>query len=209
MEPQRFVKSAESRSLWNYTLSPGWQDSEVEILKKCMAKIGVGMWTRYKELGVLPGKNPAQLNQQTQRLIGQQSTKAFTGLHIDAQVVYLDNLKKEGKRKNGMLINEGGEIKGEAAAALRRETEAKYALKPEEYEHIEIPTMDDSKMLEMEEIQGHNSAIDKKLVTVMESMARARARETAIAALLEARGIDASTILPREGGSPRKRQRVE
>jgi hypothetical protein len=36
-------------------------------------KYGVGSWTKIIESGCLPGKNRAQLNLQTQRLLGQQS----------------------------------------------------------------------------------------------------------------------------------------
>lgn len=53
----------------------------------------------------LPGKTVAQLNNQAQRMIGQQSTSAFTGLHIDPSNVFANNALKTGHRKNGTLIN--------------------------------------------------------------------------------------------------------
>ena len=35
----------ESKSVWNYSLSPGWTHEEVEVLKICLKKFGVGKWT--------------------------------------------------------------------------------------------------------------------------------------------------------------------
>jgi len=35
---------AESKSLWNYSLSPGWTQQEVEVLKLALQKFGIGRW---------------------------------------------------------------------------------------------------------------------------------------------------------------------
>ena len=37
-------KVADSKSLHNYTLSPGWSKKEVEILKIALMKFGIGKW---------------------------------------------------------------------------------------------------------------------------------------------------------------------
>lgn len=37
-------KIADSRSLHNYTLSPGWSKEEVEILKIALMKFGISRW---------------------------------------------------------------------------------------------------------------------------------------------------------------------
>ncbi len=37
---------AESKSLWNYSLSPGWTKEEVEILKLALMKFGIGKWNQ-------------------------------------------------------------------------------------------------------------------------------------------------------------------
>lgn len=39
-------KIADSKSLHNYTLSPGWTISEIEILKTCLMKFGIGKWKK-------------------------------------------------------------------------------------------------------------------------------------------------------------------
>ena len=52
----------------------GWTEEEVNILHKALMKFGVGNWSQIIESGCLPGKTNAQLNNQTQRMLGQQST---------------------------------------------------------------------------------------------------------------------------------------
>lgn len=68
------LRSNDSNSLWNCTLSPGWTEEESEILRKALMKFGVGNWAKIIESGCLPGKTNAQMNLQLQRLLGQQST---------------------------------------------------------------------------------------------------------------------------------------
>ena len=40
---------ADSKSLHNYTLSPGWTKEEVEILKIALMKFGIGRWKKIKK----------------------------------------------------------------------------------------------------------------------------------------------------------------
>ena len=40
------VHTADSKSLWNYTLSPGWTDKEIEVFVAAIQKYGVGRWTK-------------------------------------------------------------------------------------------------------------------------------------------------------------------
>jgi hypothetical protein len=67
------IVAFDSPSLWNGTLSPGWTREEIQILRLAIMKFGVGSWSKIIASGCLPGKNRAQLNLQTQRLMGQQS----------------------------------------------------------------------------------------------------------------------------------------
>lgn len=88
------LRPNDSASLWNCTLSPGtfvwgiakailadtypvltgWTREESDILRKALMRFGIGNWKDIMESGCLPGKTNAQLNLQTQRLLGQQST---------------------------------------------------------------------------------------------------------------------------------------
>lgn len=42
-------KIADSKSLHNYTLSPGWTKEEVEILKIALMKYGIGKWKKIQK----------------------------------------------------------------------------------------------------------------------------------------------------------------
>ena len=42
-------KIADSKSLHNYTLSPGWTKNEVEILKVALMKFGIGKWKKIQK----------------------------------------------------------------------------------------------------------------------------------------------------------------
>ena len=86
---------SDSKSLWNYTLSPGWSNEEVEALKIALMKYGIGKWRRIQKSNCLPGKTIAQMNLQTQRLLGQQSLAEFMGLHVDLEKVFKDNQEKD------------------------------------------------------------------------------------------------------------------
>ena len=70
---------------WNFTPAPGWTKEEAQILKLCLMKHGVGRWVQILDSGLLPGKMIQQLNGQTQRLLGQQSLAAYTGLQVGAR----------------------------------------------------------------------------------------------------------------------------
>lgn len=95
---------------WNFTPAPGWTKEEAQILKLCLMKHGVGRWIQILETGLLPGKLIQQLNGQTQRLLGQQSLAAYTGLQVDIDRIRADNDKLvDAERKNGLVINSGRE----------------------------------------------------------------------------------------------------
>jgi hypothetical protein len=81
----RGPKAGDAASLWNFTPSPGWTKEEAHVLKLCLMKYGVGQWLQILGTGLLPGKLIQQMNGQTQRLLGQQSLSAFTGLKARAR----------------------------------------------------------------------------------------------------------------------------
>ena len=72
-------------------------------------KLGIGRWVQILETGLLPGKLIQQLNGQTQRLLGQQSLAAYTGLQVDIDRIRIDNeTRTDAPRKAGLIINTGG-----------------------------------------------------------------------------------------------------
>ncbi|KAJ1928998.1 hypothetical protein IWQ60_001541 [Tieghemiomyces parasiticus] len=104
------LRSNDSASLWNCTLSPGWTEEEVQVLRKSLIKFGIGNWAKIVDSQCLIGKTIAQMNLQSQRMLGQQSTAEFAGLHIDPFVIGELNSKKQGpgiKRKNNCIVNTG------------------------------------------------------------------------------------------------------
>jgi hypothetical protein len=71
-------------------------------------KYGVGKWVQILDTGLLPGKLIQQLNGQTQRLLGQQSLAAYTGLRVDIDRIRQDNeAKVDAQRKSGLIIYNG------------------------------------------------------------------------------------------------------
>ena len=42
-------KVADSKSLHNYTMSPGWTRDEVDILKIALMKYGIGKWKKIQK----------------------------------------------------------------------------------------------------------------------------------------------------------------
>jgi len=71
-------------------------------------KHGVGRWVQILDSGLLPGKLIQQLNGQTQRLLGQQSLAAYTGLRVDIDRIRQDNESRVGaQRKSGLIIYDG------------------------------------------------------------------------------------------------------
>ena len=56
MKQSKKLEVHESASVWNYALSPGWTKEEVEVLKICLMKYGIGKWTRITKEQRLPSK---------------------------------------------------------------------------------------------------------------------------------------------------------
>jgi hypothetical protein len=141
---KNLIRSADSPSLWNCTLAPGWTQEELSVLRLAIIKFGLGAWTKIIKSGCLPGKTPAQLNLQTQRMLGQQSLGEFYGIHLDAQKVWYDNSLKQGPqyvRKNGCLINAGNNPTKEERAAKIEANRKKYDLPEEVIESTVLPVL--------------------------------------------------------------------
>ncbi|CDH60337.1 protein [Lichtheimia corymbifera JMRC:FSU:9682] len=140
------LRTNDSASLWNCTLSPGWSQDESETLRKALMKFGIGNWSKIIESGCLPGKTNAQMNLQLQRLLGQQSTAEFAGLHIDPKVIGEKNSKIQGphiKRKNNCIVNTGGKLSREELRERMQRNKEMYELPEEEWNSIELPKVED------------------------------------------------------------------
>ncbi|KAK9806836.1 hypothetical protein WJX72_004445 [[Myrmecia] bisecta] len=136
---KRGPKLGDAASLWNFTPSPGWNKEEVQILRLCLMKFGVGKWVHIQETGLLPGKLIQQLNGQTQRLLGQQSLAAVTGLHVDIDRIRAENeLRKDVERKAGLIINSGPNPTKKLREQWQAEAKAKYGLTSEQIREAEL-----------------------------------------------------------------------
>eukprot|EP01114_Cavostelium_apophysatum_P013695 TRINITY_DN3376_c0_g1_i2.p1 TRINITY_DN3376_c0_g1~~TRINITY_DN3376_c0_g1_i2.p1 ORF type:complete len:321 (+),score=67.40 TRINITY_DN3376_c0_g1_i2:110-964(+) len=141
---QKKLLSADSPSLWNATLAPGWTREETEILRLAMMKFGVGAWTKIVKSGCMPGKLPAQINLQAQRLCGQQALGDFMGIHLDPEMLWTENNAKQGPdivRKNGCIVNTGNNPTVEQRRKNIEENKKKFGLSKEEIDAIEMPTV--------------------------------------------------------------------
>ncbi|TNV82257.1 hypothetical protein FGO68_gene14884 [Halteria grandinella] len=130
----------DSKSLWNYSLSPGWTQEEVTVLKIALMKFGIGKWTKIEKSGVLPTKSIQQCYLQTQRLLGQQSLAEYMGLSVDIDRIYKDNCAKQGIRKCGFLVNQGGKLLPEEKQRLIAVNRTRYGLTEDEVENLKLPT---------------------------------------------------------------------
>ena len=89
--------------------------------------------------GVLPTKMIQQCYLQTQRLMGQQSLAEFMGLSVDIDRIELDNRKKQGIRKCGFLVNQGGKLTPEEKKNLIEINRERYGLSEIEVANIKLP----------------------------------------------------------------------
>jgi len=132
----------DSKSLWNYTLSPGWTKEEVEVLKIALMKFGVGKWKKIQRSGCLPTKTISQMNLQTQRLLGQQSLAEFMGLHVDLLKIFEDNAQKNGPgilRKNKYIINTGDNLTAVDRAKKMKQNKISYGLNATLVKALRLP----------------------------------------------------------------------
>jgi len=151
---KKLIRSADSPSLWNCSLSPGWTREDLEVLRLAIMKFGLGSWSKIIKSSCLPGKTPSQLNLQTQRMMGQQSLAEFMGLHVDAQEVWNCNNSKQGseyKRKNGCLINTGNNPTKEETKRKLEENRKRFGISQEKIDTIVLPLRPPAKELSTQE----------------------------------------------------------
>eukprot|EP00924_Labyrinthula_sp_SR-Ha-C_P004791 snap_masked-scaffold_1-processed-gene-12.19-mRNA-1 protein AED:0.19 eAED:0.21 QI:0/-1/0/1/-1/1/1/0/349 len=140
-KPKTNTSSQDSKSLWNYALSPGWTKKETEVYRLVLMKYGLGKWSDIISSGFLPHKTANQLNMQMQRMLGQQSTAEFFGLHIDPEIIWQKNIKIKGLRKNGGCLVNMGNNPTKEETNLKREKNKEYELSKKEIEDLFIPRL--------------------------------------------------------------------
>jgi len=138
----RLQNSNDSKSLWNYTLSPGWGAFDAHILRLAVMRYGCGAWKDINRH--FPLKTCGQLNLQTQRLFGQQALAEFNKLHIDPRRVAVINDAIDGFRKNSCLINTGNNLTAEQRGKRQAENKQKFGIPKELYEQIQVPVVLDA-----------------------------------------------------------------
>ncbi|KAJ1979787.1 hypothetical protein H4R34_002689 [Dimargaris verticillata] len=172
---RNILRSNDSASLWNCTLSPGWSREEVQVLRKALMRFGIGNWAKIIESQCLIGKTIAQMNLQTQRMLGQQSTAEFAGLHLDPLIFGELNSQKQGphiKRKNNCIVNTGAKLTREEIKRRLQENKAAYELSEEEWMAIELPKPEDplalieSKRQELHQLREELSVLEAKIAQV-------------------------------------------
>ena len=168
------IKHNQSKSLWNYTLSPGWTPEEVEVLKKALQKFGIGQWKKIIDAECLPKKSIGQIYLQTQRLMGQQSLGEFMRLHIDIERVFIDNSKKTNvMRKNKCIVNTGDNPNQEERKRKIEENRKKYGLEMSDVKKIKLPKKNKSRfknVIMLEEILSDKFSTIEKLNYLAELM---------------------------------------
>ncbi|KAF9129115.1 hypothetical protein BGW39_004457 [Mortierella sp. 14UC] len=173
---RNILRSNDSASLWNYTVAPGWSLNEAEVLRKALMKFGVGNWSKIIESNCLVGKTNAQMNLQTQRMLGQQSTAEFAGLHIDPRVIGQKNSLIQGdhiRRKNGCIVNTGAKLSRDEIRRRVAENKEQYELPEEEWMAIELPLPEDPQLL-LEAKKGEKIRLELELKNVQRQIAMLR-----------------------------------
>ncbi|KAJ1649704.1 hypothetical protein IWQ61_009291 [Dispira simplex] len=169
------LRSNDSASLWNCTLSPGWTQEEVQILRKALMRFGIGNWAKIIDSQCLIGKTIAQMNLQTQRMLGQQSTAEFAGLHIDPFVIGELNSQKQGphiKRKNNCIVNTGAKLSREEIRRRLQEHKDTYELSEAEWLAIELPKPEDplalieAKRKELQELRTELDRVQQRIAEI-------------------------------------------
>eukprot|EP00924_Labyrinthula_sp_SR-Ha-C_P006998 augustus_masked-scaffold_8-processed-gene-6.62-mRNA-1 protein AED:0.40 eAED:0.40 QI:0/-1/0/1/-1/1/1/0/1501 len=75
-----------------------WSDEEYVVLERCILKFGLGNYVPIITGGFLPGKSKQSLYLATQKLVGKQSIKEYSGLQMDVGKAREDNLQRYGTR---------------------------------------------------------------------------------------------------------------
>ncbi|KAJ1656605.1 hypothetical protein IWQ61_003850 [Dispira simplex] len=138
-------------------------------------RFGIGNWAKIIDSQCLIGKTIAQMNLQTQRMLGQQSTAEFAGLHIDPFVIGELNSQKQGphiKRKNNCIVNTGAKLSREEIRRRLQEHRDTYELSETEWLAIELPKPEDplalieAKRKELQELRTELDRVQQRIAEI-------------------------------------------
>lgn len=118
----------------------GWNALEAAQFQLVMSKYGAGNWDVAQYY--LPHHNTAQFNNLGQKLFGQQSLAAVSGLKICPYMIWKENATKRTLRKNGTVVHTGASLQTDEKKAIKIENASK--------QHVmrwDIPVVED---------RGHN-----------------------------------------------------
>ena len=138
--------SSASKSLWNFSLSPGWTKKEVEVFGAALIKYGIGSWKKIIDHRCLPGKTVAQLYNQSQRLLGQQSLAEWQGLSVDIPAIFARNAQIQGQRKNNCLVNSGNKLTKAKLDLLKIQNKKQFGIAQDVIDSTIIPELEASEM---------------------------------------------------------------
>ncbi|KAG1661523.1 hypothetical protein FOA52_000033 [Chlamydomonas sp. UWO 241] len=188
LQEKRGPRVGDAASLWNFAPAPGWTREEAQVLKLCLMQYGVGQWQAIHAAGHLPGKLIQQLYGQTQRLLGQQSLAAFTGLQVDVDRVRAENETRvqpgepgtgssgqNVQRKAGLIIYSGPPPSRELKEKWRRDARERYGLTPEQVKDVAAQL--EELMRQGRQGLGADDAIGSPAVDVMTADVGAMDRE--------------------------------
>ncbi|KAJ2810622.1 hypothetical protein FBU31_007949 [Coemansia sp. 'formosensis'] len=129
------------------------------------------------------------MNLQTQRMLGQQSTAEFNGLHIDTLRVGELNSLKQGddiKRKNNCIVNTGGKLGRDEVEKRRIKHREMFEVEEKVWKNIVLPRFDnplvvlDRKRAELKALRAELDDVLAQLASSGDSAAQTgtkRARE--------------------------------
>ncbi|DBA99858.1 TPA: hypothetical protein ACH3X1_013754 [Trebouxia sp. C0004] len=151
-------------------------------------KYGVGRWVQILDTGLLPGKLIQQLNGQTQRLIGQQSLAAYTGLQVDIDRIRADNAARtDVERKSGLIIWSGPNPNKKMRDEWRKEAQSRFGLAKEELKDVDELLEDVTKKVHQLKPQRLSRSPGIPLVSLLESETHDLPREQKLALLKQLR----------------------
>ncbi|KAJ3112415.1 hypothetical protein HK100_002346 [Physocladia obscura] len=160
------------------SVNQGWSPEEEETLWKALMKFGVGNWRVILDSGCLPGKNPAQMYLQTQRILGQQSISEFTGLHIDCRAIgALNRAKLNVARKNRLITNAGRKLSKIELAKKLKENKEKFEVDESVWMAIKLPrpSLSINKCISEKKLQLN--LLETELAQVREKIVQLRKRK--------------------------------